>query len=131
MKKLIIVLIIFFLGSIITYAADPVSMKKRIGVVSGYTYSEAIISGETGANIKIPPMGPNGTHITCTLIAGANTGKFQFTTSSDTKVQADTANWIDWTEGDTTGSISIAVISQVTGIRGVSVSGNIIIEVVY
>ncbi len=53
-----------------------------------------------------------------------------FTTSSDTDVQADIAQWIDWTQGNT-GSLTMAIASPVTGIRGVSISGEIKIKIVY
>lgn len=134
MKKLILIimaLVLLVVFSITTYAADPVSMTLRQGITKGYYYTETIADGVTGSNVKIPPMGLDGTTITLTIIAGSNTGKFQLTTSSDAAVQADTATWTDWTEGDTTGSLNMTLGSQVTGIRGASVSGEVIIEIVY
>lgn len=133
MKKLIVLIVTgaIILFSTLIHAADPVSMTLRQGIVKGYFYTETIADGLTGRNVKIPPMGLDGTRITCTIIAASNTGKFQFTTSSDAAVQADTATWIDWPEGDSTGSIYDTITSQVTGLRGVSVSGEVTIEIVY
>ena len=133
MKKLIViaVMVSIFLCSVVVIAADPVSMTLRQGIVKGYYYTETIADSATGANVKIPPMGLDGSRITCTIIAGSNTGKFQFTTSSDAAVQADTATWIDWAKGAVTGTDYDVLTSQVTGLRGVSTSGEIKIEIVY
>jgi len=137
MKKLITVflaltiLTVTILFSSFTFAADPVSMTLRDGITKGYFYSETIATGATGSNVKIPPMGMDGTYITCTIHAGANTGKFQFTTSSDAAVLADTATWIDWPKGVVTGTNYDALTSQVTGLRGVSAAGEVTIEIVY
>lgn len=131
LRQLILISLIGALLSITAYAADPVSMALRQGIIQGYYYTETIADGATGKNVKIPPMGLNSAGITCTIIAGANTGKFQFTTSSDAAVQADTATWIDFPDVDVTGTESKTIGSQVTGIRGVSASGEIKIEIVY
>jgi hypothetical protein len=97
---------------------------------NGWTYTETITDGETGDTVRIPPMPPNS-KITCTIIAGANTGKFQSTTSPDADIIADTATWVDWPAGVKTGTYEDALISPVTAIRGVSVSGEIVIEIVF
>lgn len=108
-------------------------MTKRAGQfvedTLGYHYADNISTGSTGNDILIPVM-PTGRSITCTLIAGANTGKFQITTSSDSAVTAGTATWQDWALGTQTGTISDAIISPVTAVRGVSVAGAITIEIV-
>ena len=131
MKKVIALIILMVLVSVLSHAADPVSMTLRQGITKGYYYTETIANGVTGRNVKIPPMGLDGSRITCTIIAGSNTGKFQFTTSSDAAVFADTATWIDWPLGAVTGSQYDVLTSQVTGLRGVSTSGEIKIEIVY
>ena len=105
-------------------------LVKREGRYPGYEYSADILDGVTGPSVVIPPMGTEGATVTCTIIAGANTGKIQFTTSPDADVIADTANWQDWPNGDTSGTYSDSIISPVTAVRGVSVSGNITIEIV-
>jgi len=107
-----------------------VEMTKRNFFVPGFHYTETIADGTTGDDVRIPPIGQEGGRITCTLIAGANTGKFQFTTSSDAAVTAGTATWQDWAETTNTGTVSDALSAPVTGIRGVSTSGEIKIEIV-
>jgi hypothetical protein len=105
-------------------------MTKRDSWKEGYEYTETIADGATGDDIRIFPLGLDGPRVTCRIIAGANTGKFQFTTSPDANVIAGTATWSDWPRGVVTGTVWDALTSQVTGLRGVSVSGEIKIEVV-
>lgn len=107
---------------------------------SRWTYEETIADGANGAVIEISSKESAANislknqatgKITCTLIAGANIGKFQTTTSSSAKIKADTAVWIDWPEGDATGTIADVITGPVTGVRGVSVSGEIGIEIAF
>jgi hypothetical protein len=104
-------------------------MTPREGRYNGFTYTETLADGITSDAIAIPPLPPGG-RVTCTVIAGANTAKIQFTTSSDAAVSADTATWQDWPQGDKTGTFSDSIISPVTAVRGVSVSGEIDFEIV-
>ena len=110
------------------------TMKNRNCYISGryvpgWHHKETIAGGATGNDVIIPPL-PAGKTVTCTLIAGANTGKFQITTSSDEDIKAGTATWQDWAKGDSTNTVTDVIIGQVTGIRGVSVSGEVKIEIV-
>jgi len=104
-------------------------MTKRDFNPLGYTHKETIADGVTGDYIVVPPLG-DGTRVSCTVIAGAGTGKIQFTTSPDSEVIAGTATWQDWPEGNSTGTTSDTLIGPVTALRGVSVSGEIKIEIV-
>lgn len=105
-------------------------MTRRAGAWKGYEYAETIQSGQNGDTIRFFPMGPGKARATCRVIAGAGTGKFQFTTSIDTAVLAGTAVWTDWAKGDVTGTDFDVLLGQVTALRGVSVSGIITIEVI-
>ena len=105
------------------------NLTKRTSYLKGYHYTAVIATGATGDNLKIPVLDAV-TMITCTLIAGANTGRFEATTSSDAAVAAGTATWFPWSLGTQTGTVADAITSPVTGIRGVSVAGEITIEVV-
>jgi len=105
------------------------TLEKREGRSPGYEYSATVLDGVTGPSVLIPPMGAEGAAVTCTIIAGASTGKIQFTTSPDADVIADTANWQDWPNGNTTGTYSDALISPISAVRGVSISGDIDIEI--
>lgn len=107
-----------------------VQMTKRKAAALGYEYAETIANGQDGDSIRIFPMGPGNARVTCRIIAGANTGKFQFTTSLDADIIADTAVWSDWAKSVVSGTDWDVLLSQVTGLRGVSVSGEIKIEVV-
>lgn len=95
----------------------------------GFQYSETIADGENGDTVIIPPLGPGGGDVKCLLIAGANTGKFQFSLSSDAELKAGTETWVDWDLGDSTGNVSDSIKSP-TALRGVSVSGEIKIYMV-
>lgn len=100
--------------------------KRKTNIDRGRVYEEVIADGTTGRAIHIPVV---NRRITCTLIAGANTGKFETTTSLPSKVKAGTAIWVDWAEVLDSGTIRDVITAPVTAIRGVSTSGEIIIEV--
>jgi len=94
----------------------------------GFTYKAAIPDGEDGAPIFVNNTYTSG--ITCTLIAGAGTGKFQFTTSPDAEVVAGTAVWQDWSKGVSTGTVVDVIVAPITALRGVSIVGEMTIEAV-
>lgn len=100
------------------------------GNPAGWTYSEVIADGEIGDVVRVKPSRKGTYNISCTLIAGANIGKFQVTTSSDASVADDTAIWQDWVKGDVSGVVTDVIVGPITGIRGVSVSGEVKIEIV-
>jgi hypothetical protein len=106
-----------------------VDIVQRDAYFVGFQHEETIADGETGNDIRIPPL-PAGKVIAARLIAGAGTGKFQDTMSSDEDVTAGTAVWDDWYVGTQTGTVSEILRPNVTGIRGVSVSGEITVQVV-
>ncbi|MCD6321850.1 MAG: hypothetical protein J7L77_02375 [Clostridiales bacterium] len=111
------------------------TMENRNSYVSGryipgWHHKEIITNGATGNDVIIPPL-PAGKNVTCTLIAeGTSTGKFQTTTSSDEDVKAGTATWQDWAKGDSAGTVTDVIVGQVIGVRGVSVSGEVKIEII-
>lgn len=108
-----------------------VQLSKRPNFVQGgigYHYSQTIATGATGNDIHIPAL-PPGKTVAIVLIAGANTGKFQVTRSSDANVLAGTAIWFDITLSSTTGTVADAIPDAITGIRGVSLAGEIKIQV--
>ena len=105
------------------------NLTKRTSYLKGYHYTAVITTGATGDDLKIPVL-EAGRQVTCTIIAGANTGRFETTTSPDAAVAAGTATWFPWSLGTQTGTVADAITSPVTGVRGVSVSGEITIEVV-
>lgn len=103
-------------------------IKQRDEFFQSYEYAETIATGETGDVVIIPGL-PAGKNITVTLIAGANSGKIQYTTSMDSAVLAGTAVWQDWDNGVSSGSLTDVFVSVVSAIRGVSTSGEIKIEI--
>ena len=100
-----------------------------ISGVKGYEYSEDIADGENGGAVIVKPIGNVSGNIGAAVLPGGNTGKFQYTFSSTEKVEAGTANWIDWDNGDVTSNTGATFTAPVTAVRGVSVSGAITIEV--
>lgn len=107
-----------------------VCMTKRESWREGYEYAETIADGENGDTVHLTPFGLNKTRLSCKVITGANTGKFQFTTSPDASVIAGTAVWSDWPKGEIIGTDWDVLTAPATGVRGVSVSGEVKIEVV-
>ena len=96
----------------------------------GYRFSEVITDGATGNDIHIPSLPPGKTP-TVVIRAGAGSGNVEFTMSDDDDVLAGTATWDQyWPLGASTGTVADTLEGTVTGIRGVSISGEITIEVV-
>ena len=102
--------------------------ERTVGRKPGYHHTEELLTGVTSDPVIIPPT--NGAPVTVTMLAGANTGKIQFTTGSDAAVAAATATWHDWPLGVITGSDSDTLLGQVTAVRGVSSAGTVNFEVV-
>lgn len=97
--------------------------------IVGYEYEESITTGATGKTIPVKPKA--GRELGITLIAGANTGKFQATTAPYALVLADTVpvgDWFDITLSSTTGTVTDSITSPISGIRGVSLAGTIKIQ---
>ena len=130
MKKALITIVLVLMVPALVFAASATQRQhtSKAGVL-GFHHTETIASGN-GTTIAIPAM-PAGTRVTCTMIAGANSGKFQITTSSDAAVAAGTCTWVDWSKGAITGTDQDVVTGPITGIRGVSTSGSVDIEIVY
>jgi hypothetical protein len=103
----------------------------------GWEYHEDVDSGESSDAIYMEPLGGDGGRITLSLRAGANTGKIQFTTVDSAKVIANTVasgDWTDWStytdEGLSTGTLHETIISPITGVRCVSISGAVSFDIV-
>jgi len=129
MKRLLLILFVLSISS--TVCAGTLLKRPVYGTGYGYTYSETVGDGLTSNALVIPPLEVGSKPVTVTMINGANTGKMQFTTSSDILIAADTAIWQDWPLGAITGTDSDALIGSVTALRGVSASGEVKYEVVY
>ena len=94
-----------------------------------YEYAETIADGATGDTVFIPGL-PAGKYVGVTIIAGANSGKIQYSTSLESDVKAGTAVFQDWEMGTVSGAVTDAIVINISAIRGVSVSGEIKIEVI-
>lgn len=94
-----------------------------------YEYAETIANGATGNTVFIPGL-TSGKYVGVTIIAGANTGKIQYSTSLESAVKAGTAVFQDWEMGTVSGTVTESFVINVSAIRGVSVSGEIKIEVI-
>ena len=95
------------------------------GNPSGWTYSETVADGVTSNPVKIKPNGKGVYAISVGLIAGANTGKIQFTLDADEAIDAGTAYWFDWDEGNCTGDTVDPSVAPVSALRCVSISGEV------
>ena len=60
-----------------------------------------------------------------------SSGKVQYTISAKTAIIADTANWVDWDAGSISESTIQVALGSITGVRGVAVSGDATLEIVY
>ena len=129
MKKLFLMAIIILFAT--TLYAGSLSKRPVEGTGLGYTYLETVGDGLTGDAVVIFPLKVGSKRVTVTMINGANTGKIQFSTSSDALVSAGTATWQDWPKGAITGTDSDSLVGQVTALRGVSTSGEVKYEIIY
>jgi len=94
-----------------------------------YEYSETINSGTTGNYIILPDgAGKMQVWEVALILSAGQSGKVQYTISQKSSIVAGAANWFDWGAGTVTVSTNTA-LENVTGIRGISSSGNIKIEV--
>jgi len=103
-------------------------MDKRPGRFLGYEYHEDIGDGLDGKSVLIPSISIP-TKVTCT-VDPSGTAKMQYTTSPLADVEADTAVWQNWPIGDVTVITSDSLVSPVTALRGVSVTGAVTIDII-
>lgn len=99
---------------------------KRSGAKrAGSVYECDLADGETSDPLVIYP----GEKATITAVPAA-TGKAQVTTVPPAEVAtAADAQWSDWDAGEVTAITDRVVDGEVTGIRGVSVTGNLTVRV--
>lgn len=102
----------------------------NIGGVKGYVYTETVEDGTNGEAVITTPLANASGRVTCTIVSTGNTGKVQTTTSSVATVEAGTATWLDWAQGDVTTTTTDVLTGPVTAVRGVSVTGEIGFELV-
>lgn len=112
-------------------------LVARPGDFYGYEYHETVATTESSDAVYIIPLGGDGGRVTVTLRAGANTGKIQYTTVDSADVIAntvDSGDWTDWStytdDGLSTGTLIETLVSPVTGIRCVSISGEVSFDIV-
>jgi hypothetical protein len=134
MKKItgfILALILFVLPAVVFSAEVELTPRSGDAKYTGY-HTSTVIADTASTYFVIPHFRDGFRPITVTLLAGANTGKVQYTTSSVTAIRAETAVWHDWDYGDVSGNDNTDVLTgPVTGLQGVSVSGEVTIEIVY
>lgn len=101
----------------------------NISGIKGYTHEETIPAGEEGEAVVVKPIANASGNVGVMMVPGSNTGKVQYTFSSMEKIEAGTANWVDWSDGEVTANAGTAFVAPVTAVRGVSVSGEVALEV--
>ncbi|RLI61036.1 MAG: hypothetical protein DRO88_13545 [Promethearchaeia archaeon] len=100
---------------------------KRQGRFQSWEYQETMTSGTYSEPLRIPPFEP-GQQISVSLVIDTGEGKIQFTTSGDDNI--DSAIWQDWPLGACIETQSDLLLSPVTAIRLVRISGTVTMEVV-
>lgn len=101
----------------------------REGDPQGWTYSEEVADGVTGDPIIIEPFGKGDPTGTVKLVCGSGTGKVQTTIDPDGAIEADTAEWDDWAQGEVTGTALDVFAGPISAIRAVSVSGAVTLKI--
>lgn len=88
-----------------------------------------IDAGEAGKGIVIDGFPFT---VTCIPQTGSPTGsgKIQYTTSLPSLIESGEALWIDWSRGEVSDTASDVPEGPVSGIRGVSISEALVLEVV-
>ena len=92
-------------------------------------YKEIVPSGN-GETVLIKPNAKGQYAVSVAIEAGSNTGKVQYTIDTEEEIQAGTEVWYDWPKGNISGNAIDSLISPVSAIRGVSISGSIILKVI-
>lgn len=85
---------------------------------------QVIPTGETGDPVYIY----NSRHCSVTVIPSGS-ALLQYTTSRMDEVTNNQATWITWSRGTVTGNVTDIPEGPVTAIRGVSITGQVVIEV--
>lgn len=109
-------------------------IKEEIGnlQMSEWAIKDIIGNGLTGKGIIIPPACSVGVN----LIVSTSSGKIQYSRSPRKDIFLDNAdggtraNWIDWEDGTVSASTGRTSIASISGVRGISTSGTIIVEVI-
>jgi len=94
--------------------------------VSGrYYFAETVSSGIFSDPVLAPPAYPHdpGSKPVSVFVKPAGTARLEFTLSSRSLVEAGTAIWLPWPNGDVTAATAAAINAPVTAMRCVSVSG--------
>ena len=106
----------------------PQSIKLQKDRYNGqFVYSLAVATGTTSAPIVIPQ---EANTITIGLYCNSSSGKVQYTLDGATVAEADNAIWFDWAAGTVAATTVDSLISPVTCIRAVSVSGEVTLKIV-
>lgn len=104
-------------------------LNSRDGSLPGYTFQGTVESGGTSNPVEIPVL-PSQKPVTVTCIPSSGSGRIEFSTSPDSAIEGGTANWQNWFKGNVVESTTDVLVSGVTGIRCVSVSGLCVFEIV-
>ena len=92
------------------------------------SYKQSVLTGVTGESIKIAPK---ISKVTVSLLpSGGASGKVQFTTSTYKEIDEGTATWFDWPKGVISVNTYDGINFPITGLRPVSSSGTLVMEVV-
>lgn len=104
--------------------------RQHRGVNIAYESGANIASGQTSDPIYVDQTitGARGVSVGTKLLT-SNKAKVQFTISPRARVEAGTANWHDWSHGDSNQSKTEFLVGPVTAVRCVSTGGDTEFEV--
>lgn len=88
-------------------------------------WKSVVATGSTGNAYKLDKF-----PVTITLVCSSSSGYIQFSTSSYEEIDAGTATWSIWSRGTISSTATDIPEGPVTGLRGVSSSGAVTLEVV-
>ena len=103
------------------------TLQTRKGKFDGWEYRETLTAGANSDPIPILPLGQNR-NITVALLTTGGEGKIQITTSPDADLAS--AIWHDWDKGACTANTIDSLLSGVTAMRLIRISGTVTIEII-
>lgn len=102
-----------------------ITMQSLTNEGFGFYYTEvSVTGGQTSDYVKLPYNAQSSV-----AIYPNNRAKVQYSLSSIDKLEADTADWIDWPLGSINRNDSDTIIGTATAVRLVSVNGTARMEV--
>jgi len=94
-----------------------------------YEYTETKSAGTNTDPVLVPAGAGLITGWIVALVISSGSGRVEYSTSSRASVEAGTANWKAWDAGNVSATAD-DILEPVTAVRGVRLTGTIILEVI-